>query len=219
MNVPNYDAYFKDGRKLETPGEPKSPVYLRLYRAGELVVTTGSLVACDPLLAVPDLEPFTAAIPDGRHPVTLCVVEYHKKNKLYDQRVALARVDVAKGPVKSWTLATLPGQNLKKLEPDQYFGYKSESGYGCFADATGAAALALALDTDDEFEPRLLKKLDDTYQDTRAWATAELEPKSGANIVLFTAGDGEGNYPTFVGQDAKGRPCAVLTDFLLIAYA
>lgn len=215
MNAPDYDAYFKDGRRLETPGEPQSPSILRLHQAGALKVTTGSVVACDPLLAVQDLKPFTVAVPDGEHPVTLCVIEYHKKNKLYDQRVALARVDFGRGPAKSWQLATLPGQNLKSLKRDQYFGYLSESGYGCFTDATGAEALALALDTDDEFEPGLLKQLDRTYQDTRAWTTVDLEP---ANAVVFTSGDGDGSFPTFVGLDARGKPCALLSDFLLIAY-
>lgn len=219
MNVPHYDAYFEDGRKLETPGEPGSPTYLRLHKAGELVVTTGSLVACDPLLAVPDLEPFTMDVPNGRHPVTLCVLEYHKKKKVYDRRVGLARVDFKSGPVKTWTLATLPGQNVKKLKRDEYFGYLSESGYGCFTDAVGAQALALALESDDAFEPRLLKRLDKNYEDTRSWATEVLDKDSGANVVLFTSGDGDGNYPTFVGLDAKGKLTAVLTDFLLISYA
>ena len=28
----------------------------------------------------------------------------------------------------------------------------------------------------------------------------------------------KGSFPTFVGQDARGRPCALVSDFLLIAY-
>lgn len=218
MNVPDYDAYFKDGRRLETPGEPQAPSILRLHKAGAVHVTTGSVVACDPLMAVQDLKAFDVKVPDGDHTVTLCVIEYHKKNKLYDQRVALARLDFGKGPVKSWALATLPGQNVKALKKDQYFGYASESGYGCFTDALGAEALALALDTDDEFEPGLLKSLDGNYQDTRSWTTVALDPESGANAVVFTSGDGDGNFPTFVGADAKGKPVALVTDFLLIAY-
>lgn len=219
MNVPRYDTYFQDGLKLPTPGEPGSPAYLRLHRAGELVITTGALVACDPFLAVPDLEPFVTAVPVGRHPVTLCVAEYHKKNKPYDERVALARVDFCKGPVKTWTLATLPGQTLKSLEADQYFGYVSETGTGCFTDARGAQALSLALDTDDEFADSLRQALETNYRVTRSWASRPLDPKTGANVVMFSSGDGAGSYPTFFGHDGKGQVAAVLTDFLLISYA
>lgn len=219
MSVPSYDRYFQDGLKLPTPGEPKSPVYLRVHEAGKLVVTTGELVACDPFLAVPDLAPFTAKVPEGRHAVRLCVAEYHKNNKPYDERVALARVDFGKAPVTAWMLATLPGQNLKSLKQDEYFGYVSESGTGCFTDAHGAQALSLALDTDDEFAGTLEKDLERNYRVTRSWAMREVDPETGVNVVMFSSGDGAGNYPTFVGHDAKGRVAAVLTDFLLISYA
>lgn len=219
MKVPSYDIYFQDGLKLPTPGEPQSPVYLRLHRAGELVVTTGELVACDPFLTVPDLAPFTTAVPEGRHPVTLCVAQYHKRNKVYDERITLARVDFGKGPVARWALATLPGQDPKKLGPDQYFGYVSETGTGCFMDSRGAQALSLALDTDDELPDRLRQELEANYRITRSWADHALDPEASANVVMFSSGDGAGNYPTFFGHDAKGRVSAVLTDFLLIANA
>ena len=87
-----------------------------------------------------------------------------------------------------------------------------------FTDAVGAQALAQALEADDAFEARLLKRLDANYEDTRSWATEVLDKKSKANVVLFTSGDGDGNFPTFVGLDAKGKLTAMLTDFLLTSY-
>jgi Protein of unknown function (DUF4241) len=38
----------------------------------------------------------------------------------------------------------------------------------------------------------------------------------GLNNVFLTSGDGDGNYPVFVGYGADGRPTRVVVDFLLL---
>lgn len=217
MDLPDYDRFFENGRKLDTFGEPRSPVYLRIHSPGRLTISSGTLVACDPLLATGDAAGFTTPVPAGCHPVSLCVVEYHKNLKPYDERVALARVDFRDEPVVRWELAALPGQNIKKLRKDELFGYAVESGAGSFMDEDSAQALGAQLEVDEGLEKRMLTALDANYRQTWAWAA--LPVPGGANAVLFSAGDGAGSYPTFFGFDRQRRLAAALTDFLLIDYA
>lgn len=217
MNLPDYDRFFENGRKLETPGEPRSPVYLRVHAPGRLAVTSGRLVACDPLLATSDIAGFSVEVPAGRHPVSLCVVEYHKDLKLYDERVALARVSFRDDPVVRWELATLTDQNIKKLRKDEFFGFRVESGAASFMDEENARALGAQLEVDEGLEDRMLAALDENYRQTWAWAV--LPVPDGSSAVIFSAGDGEGSYPTFFGYDGSKRLTAALTDFLLIDYS
>jgi hypothetical protein len=44
----------------------------------------------------------------------------------------------------------------------------------------------------------------------------EFDLGHGLNNVFLTSGDGDGNYPVFVGYDADGRPTRVVVDFLLL---
>lgn len=217
LQLPDYDRFFADGRKLDTPGEPRSPVYLRVRSPGRLVISSGKLVACDPLLAASDTAGFTTPVPAGRFPVSLCVVEYHRNSKRYDERVALARVDFRDGAVVRWALAALPGQKISKLRKDEFLGFGVESGVAAFMDEETARALGAQLEVDEGLEKRVLAALDANYRQT--WAWAELPVPGAGNALLFSAGDGAGTYPTFFGYDEKKRLAAALTDFLLIDYA
>lgn len=44
-------------------------------------------------------------------------------------------------------------------------------------------------------------------------AEVEVDPASGANVVAFSSGFGDGAYPTFVGLGSDGQPAVVITDF------
>jgi hypothetical protein len=50
------------------------------------------------------------------------------------------------------------------------------------------------------------------YEDHQA-ANVCIDPSSGANVVAFTSGFGDGSYSTYVGYDAAGHPMALATDF------
>ena len=44
-------------------------------------------------------------------------------------------------------------------------------------------------------------------------ATVEVDGASGANVVAFASGFGDGSYPTYAGFDGGGTVLVVLTDF------
>lgn len=70
MSLPVSSEYlalaFADGRKLTDPhfGE----LTLVQHSAGDLILSTGRLVACDPFVT-PESEPFNLAVPTGKYPV------------------------------------------------------------------------------------------------------------------------------------------------------
>src|SRR5579859_4795869 len=71
---------------------------LEYHNLGNLVVTSGKLLACDPYYCT-DTEPFTARlIPIGQYPVIVSVAHIHKT----DQRVALSAILFRDTPTVNW---------------------------------------------------------------------------------------------------------------------
>ena len=99
MQFPDFAKLFEDGREVESADFGR--VVLRPRAAGELVLTTGRVVACDPAVS-PETEPFAVALPAGAHPVTLSVAHFDDG----DQRVAGAMVAAGPGPAASIAPAT-----------------------------------------------------------------------------------------------------------------
>src|SRR3954447_11653995 len=65
-------------------------VTLRHHHAGDLIVTSGTIVACDPGWIDEDTQPFVTRIEPGRHPVVLSIAHFPGGN----QRVAYATLRV-----------------------------------------------------------------------------------------------------------------------------
>lgn len=65
MNYPNFSMAFQAGKKVNSS---LGKMVLTPYYAGELVLTSGKLVACDPLV-FPGTDPFAANFIPGCYPV------------------------------------------------------------------------------------------------------------------------------------------------------
>lgn len=93
----------------------------------------------------------------------------------------------------------MPGHDPRTLPDDGFFGFGVYTGTGCFYDAAAARALAPlveGLDRDGE-------------------VTAEVtDEKSGANLIAFIAGQGDGAYPTWIGRTAAGDIACFVADVL-----
>ncbi len=172
----------------------RGPVALRLVRLGQLQLTTGRLVATDPIVFA-DREPFTARLPRGAFPVEVCAVR-----RSDEEQVGWARLLLDPGPVERWTPLRLAGEARS--------AYPVDAGVGCFMDAE--AALAMEADLGDPQE-LLLAALDGAQ--LGAVATVG---KGKANVALFRSGPGDGVYATWLGVGAAGAPRQVVTDFGLL---
>lgn len=172
----------------------RGPVTLRLVRLGRLQLTTGKLVATDPIVFA-DREPFTARLPRGGFEVEVCAVR-----RGHEEQVAWARLVLDPGAVERWTPLRVAGEERS--------AYPVDAGVGCFMDAE--AALAMEADLGDPQE-LLLAALDGA-----PLGTVAAIGKGKANVALFRSGAGDGVYASWLGVGAGGAPRQVVTDFGLL---
>jgi len=101
---------------------------LRQHQAGDLILPSGHLVACDP--SFPDaasLQPLTPSVLPGRYPGLLGIAQGTDG----DQRVAYALLQVAAQPPVRWAPAGRAGTPPDEAAPASY---AAEAGLGCFMD-------------------------------------------------------------------------------------
>lgn len=209
----DFAKLFEDGREVDSADFGR--VTLRRHDAGELLLTTGRVVACDPSEAA-EAAPFGVAIEPGRYPVSLSVARFDDG----DERVAGALLSFGAGAAVRWELALLPGEDPADLGEGEVFGYGAESSYGCLLDEEAADLYADAAASDEsDVDERIGAALDAAYVDTWSWANLVLDERTGLNLIVFSAGLGEGPYASYFGYDADGRPAALVTDFALFEHS
>jgi hypothetical protein len=199
---------------FEDPGELVTswgPVTLRVERPAELVLPSGQIAAADAFFV--DGDSVLATLPSGRYPVELLVA----RSDDGDERIAAARVvapGTQTGSGLTWEPALFPGQDPSTLAPGEFFGYGVDSGTGSFF-GPEAGALASGPEEYEAFADQLLDLLDDHQRLTWSWAELVLDEATGANVVAFSSGFGDGAYPSFVGRH-DSRAVAFMTDFLIL---
>jgi hypothetical protein len=181
-------------------------VATRVEDAGHVVLPTGRLVASDAFII--DGLPFTTSVPPGHHPVSVLRVDFAGA----DRRVGAAMVRVAPEEPVRWQLALVEGQDPSVLGPGEFFGYGVDGGTGSFTspEATDRLKDVAAYKT---YSDALMAGLNPGGGVFPLAFTVEVDPGSGANVVAFPSGFGDGAYPCFVGLDLQGRPVVFMTDF------
>jgi hypothetical protein len=163
---------------------------------GKLRLGSGHLAACDPFV-FPETPAFARALPPGEYPVVLTIARLGA-----DERVAFATLELAPDPIESWEMMLLPGQDGGTLGEDEYFGYPVDAGTGCLADKTALEELVALMDASDEYGELILEEMNKTYSHTWSWVDWRLP--SGANVVAFSSGWGDGAYPSYVALSGSG---------------
>lgn len=192
-----------------------NPLVLRTVPIGNLVIVSGALVACDAIIAC-GTAAFATYVPLGAYPVVLSVATHVNGAT----SVACAMVSFAPGTAVRWQMATFAGQDDTTLAPGESFGYSVDSGTGCFMDA---ACLLAVLSEDvvgrpdealvEEEEKRMAAILEQMRRTNPGWANVVLDQATGANIVAFNSGDGDGVYTSYFGYDPQDRLVCLVTDF------
>ncbi len=217
---PDYSRAFHDGVDItytlqNDTGSVAERYTLHVHTMGELVVTSGHILACDPELMF-ETPSFADTVPPGRYPVILSVAEMPSR----DQRVAYALLRLSEHAAVRWEMAAPQGQTLRALKPGEAFGYSVDFGTGCFMDIDVPRELvaqeAARTDITDE-SAQFYVRLDDmqhkTYLPTWSWADLVVDETTGANIITFSSGWGDGYYPSYWGYDAADQRVALVTDF------
>lgn len=203
-----------------TVAEATSPqgdaVSLRYVSIGHIAIPSGKVIACDGIVLEQGDTGFATAVPPGKYPVILTIARFASNG---DERVACATIrfnhsDDAQ-PLK-WEPALRPGEDPATLEADSFFGYGVDSGTGCFIDPKGMKAIEAMIETDQTFFETIITEMARHKHTTWDWANLVVDPASGANLVVFSAGAGDGAYPCYFGRDAAGNVACLVTDFLLL---
>ena len=202
-------AAFKE-QTITLPYKEKVPCSFIVKDIGKLKISTGKLVACDPLVC-PETEAFDISLPAGEYPVQLAIA--HIKD---DQRVAYAKLIIKNQPVSSWKMALLSGQSLSKLQQDEYFGYSVDSGTGCFGDKHAMDVLCDKMTKVDDYYEKILNECDKTYVHTWSWCNLQIDDNLKSNVIVFSTGFGDGLYSTWIGYSEDGDIACVVTDFDIV---
>lgn len=173
-------------------------------KIGDLIITSGRLVGCDPFVC-PEAAPFSVQLPNGRLPLVLSLAETGT-----DQRVAFAVLRISDSTPVRWEMLTTRDRLPSNLKDDEIVGYGVDSGTGCFADCTAAALFSSKMRNDANYFDILDDEMQKTYRHTWSWLNVEL---GQANLIAFSSGYGDGVYATYAGFDLEGRLSCVVTDF------
>lgn len=104
-------------------------------------------------------------------------------------------------------MALTAGQDTILLDEGHFYGFGVDGGTGCFFDADALAAMGAI--AEGSFETIAAVGI--------GGETAELvDPESGANLIAFSSGWGDGSYPTWIGRTADGRVACFVADMLIL---
>jgi predicted DNA-binding WGR domain protein len=210
--------------KAFVAGERFREFTLEPRRVGRLTVKSNRIAVVDPFGLGFGYKTLSRKVPRGRFPVEVAVAHYRKGPRKGEQRVALARIRLGKGTATGYRLADVPDQPERRWLGAKFGGYAVESGYGSFA--CGGAAKALdaacgaAFDEGELDHPQsrmLREQLTHPDAQARGWGSGELVPvMREGSLVAFSAGHGEGFYPSYWGYDDERRLVSLVTDFLVL---
>jgi len=183
------------------PLKDGSQARLQTQSIGPIVLPTGRIVACDPLVC-PETLPFERAATPGAYPLFIVIAHIRT-----DQRIALAVIHFSQQPAVTWQPATLPNHAR---------GYGVDSGNGCFMDARAAEQLLINESTSAKIYDAAAEQMTRNYLHTRSWANVIADGQSGANVILFSSGYGDGFFESYFGFDNAGNLATLLTDFKVL---
>ncbi|MDG1418099.1 MAG: DUF4241 domain-containing protein [Maricaulis sp.] len=179
-----------------------------IIECGALVLPSGRLVACDPFSPTDEyVRGFTHRVRPGQYPVRLALGEYEDG----DRRIGLAQIVITDQPVTRWEFALTIGQSPASIDPDYDIGYYVNGALGCFADELHLEKLFLT--SQDQGGMRLFNEVSENEGETYSWKNLGLEVGDSGDVALFSSGDGDGCYPTYIGFDEAGRVTSFVTDF------
>lgn len=204
------DEALEDGFKIKTPSGDAT---IEILYIGDLVLSSGQIVASDPFL-ISGTAPFEDSVEPGKYPIILSIAHIEE-----DERIALATVQFSKRKPERWRMATTAKPSSRRYTE---YGqvtivegiYDHIVDYGCssFADFELASWIAQKMAENDAYIYKLTERMQENYRNTREWAVVHPNPASELDIALFSSGGGDGSYHSFWGLAGEETVC-LTTDF------
>lgn len=196
-----FEAAFQKGTTVRQDAETYA---FTIAHLGSLNSETGRLLAGDPI-TIASRQAFAQRFPVGEFPVELALAK-----TTGDERVGFARVCFSNRRVAKWELARLPGQKPLALTDSSVYCYGVDGGMGVFIDSV--ANQRFAIRGQATWDSVFMRNTD------LPGYSGYLHRFSGHNLATFTTGLGDGCYATYIGYDASGKVCRLLTDFGLVVW-
>jgi Protein of unknown function (DUF4241) len=242
----DFEKAFQEGYSFQynAPNEGLQTVEFSVNPIGELILTTGRLVACDSLIDTDYTYAFTKTLPPGNYPVLLSLAGFKPEGS---RKVACAMLQVTRQKPVRWEAAIF-GPDLSR----EYTWYGVDSGTGSFMDLEASrvlkalgepdpvayqvakresseAAWGLSMAALDRFEKEFADRVNaemeknreaarsSVYSDDRKgdWANLNINDQTQANVITFSSGLGDGGYASYWGYDSDNNIACIVTDFLL----
>jgi hypothetical protein len=177
--------------------------------AGKLKLSTGRIIATDPILMYDD-ESYSEHVKPGTYPVNIYVGKTENRKK---QTVA-SELRFSDNDAVKWEMALLKGESAKGFAHDEFMGFEVENGLGCFMDESVMEILDVMSEEElDKYE----KNVRDAVKNSEcSCADMIIDKKTGRNIVIFASGWNEGTFPTYYGFDKDNKLARLVTDFMVI---
>ena len=192
-------------------------VTISTHQIGELVLTSGRIIACDPLIGPDTRYHFKKTVEPGRYGVIVSVADFQP---IGDTRFACAMLRISEEPTAHWEVAAM--NEPDPTQPDDRIAYGVDAGTGCFMDCEAAVFLERLFPNEVLFErfcDRILAEMGQNsfgnHSLTAGWADMQVSERIEANMLAFSSGWGDGGYASFWGYDARGKLTSLVTDFAL----
>jgi hypothetical protein len=207
----DFDRAFREDATFTLRDGGEAVILVR--RIAELVLTSGEVVVSDGIILL-DATGLSRRVAPGRYPVVLSIARFPNT----DQRVVCAKLELAPARAVRWEMATSANQDLASLKDDELFGYPVDSGTGCFMDADAARILDASRARWEEYFEAIMDAIERkvNYVDTWDWHDVTIDAATGANVVIFSSGFGDGYYASYWGFDAEDKVVALVTDFAIL---
>ncbi|MES2773961.1 MAG: DUF4241 domain-containing protein [Bacteroidota bacterium] len=170
---------------------------------GKLKTGSGQIIACDPGHIDEYGIPFTQVFPTGEFPVQLSIVK-----AAGEETIAFARIYFSDEPVVKWEFALQEGQEPIPVGGEKMHGYSVDLGIGIFVDKEACKVLDKSNLT--RLDAPLYKEMDKHYHEDWRYTMHDFGTN---NLAAFSSGLGDGRYASYIGFDANGKPCRLVTDF------
>jgi hypothetical protein len=225
--VSNLNLLLTDGysTQYDCSSQGLQNVTISTQNVGELFLTSGWIIACDPLMGPDSRYYFTKTVEPGSYPVILSLARFNASG---DSRFSCAMLKMSEAPTARWELAAINGPGRSGSD-SLTSSYGVDAGTGCFVDRDVAkmmeslVSLEVRYPEKDNFElfcesavAEMERNSFGPYPLTAGWADLRVGADAEANIICFSSGWGDGSYSSFWGYDASGNVTGLVTDFALL---
>jgi hypothetical protein len=200
-------------------------IAINLLKLGDLNLSTGKIVACDPLVGLWNTKSFSKSISTGIYPVTVAIAKMEESGDRY----AVVKLEFSAKKASKWELAISDDDDISQLKDDEYLGFPVDAGLGCFCDVETQMWY-------DKWEKEFMEKHPDgnIYDDFFAaefeknaidandpmdigdWLNFYLPNKPDLNVIMFHSGYGDGAYPCYWGITEDEKVCSLVVDLQVL---